>query len=495
MQPSQYQLDFYSEVETGQGNLFLDAKAGSGKTTTCIEALNRLPARRPGEYVQLQIRMLAFNKSIADELKRRVPSWVTCSTFHSLCFGALKQVIGHKVEVNANKVRLIAYRVVGDRNNPDTANIIRLVSLAKNLGIGVLIEASTMAFQTLIFEHDLQFDNETKAIQYAMDILRQSNFNHREIDYDDMIYLALLLNAPFVRLDYCFIDEAQDLNPTQIEVLKRCRGTQSRFFFVGDPHQAIYGFRGAGVDAVKQIVAAFACKTLPLSVCYRCGSEIIKRAQKHVPDIVAWEGTGTGKVEELHSYTPEIFVPGSAVLCRNVAPVVGLAYGLLKRDVPCAIIGRDIGKQLIDLITRMRATNLEHLQDQLRKWRETELIRVEKEHGSPESVTDKFDCVMAFIRGLDMDSQTISSLVAKIELMFVEQTDASRVSLCSIHKAKGLEWSRVFILDRELCPSKYARTEKALRQERNLEYVATTRAKQHLIFIWSDRWDEKQKGV
>jgi len=58
-----------------------------------------------------------------------------------------------------------------------------------------------------------------------------------------------------------------------------------------------------------------------------------------------------------------------------------------------------------------------------------------------------------------------------------------------VHKAKGLEWLRVFILDRDRMPSRWARRDWQVQQEENLIYVAYTRAKEELYFLPSDKID------
>lgn len=500
MQYSPYQLAFFDFVSNGSGNAFVRAVAGSGKTSTSVAAVSRLPARQPGDVIAQSIRFLAFNKAIADELQRRVPSHVTCSTFHSLGFAALKQVIGRDVKVEGRKVSKLVWNVVNDRDNPDTQNIIRLVSLAKNIGIGCLIDDTDENWHEIIRNYDLQLDEPNTAVRIARKCLSASNANRKEIDFDDMLYLAVLLNALFSPLDYVFVDEAQDTNFIQIEVLRRCAKPASeaspnptRYFFVGDPAQAIYGFRGAGRDAIETIIREFACVTLPLSVCYRCGKSIIKRAQSIVPDIQHWDDAPDGEVRTLERYTAAEFVPGSSILCRNVAPLVSFAYSLLKRDIPCVIVGRDVGKQLIDLIKKMRAVTLDDLSDKLRTWQNCEVVTCEKEGTSPDRIYDQFECMQCFINALDEDSRSVASLIAKIELMFTETTDASRVSLSSIHKSKGLEWGKVFLLDRSLCPSRFAKLPWQLVQERNLLYVATTRARLSLNYINSGCWEETKQ--
>jgi ATP-dependent exoDNAse (exonuclease V) beta subunit len=58
------------------------------------------------------------------------------------------------------------------------------------------------------------------------------------------------------------------------------------------------------------------------------------------------------------------------------------------------------------------------------------------------------------------------------------------VTLCSIHKSKGLEFEQVYLLGKsQFMPSKYAKQEWMLVQESNLEYVAVTRAKDKLVYV------------
>lgn len=195
-----------------------------------------------------------------------------------------------------------------------------------------------------------------------------------------------------------------------------------------------------------------------------------------------------GEVRELPSYTPALFVPPCIILCRNTAPLVGFAYALLQRDVPCTILGRDIGTQLTTLVKKMRAQTLAELREKLYAWRMREVERLNSEGRSPERVEDQFSCLIFFISGLDEDSRTIPDLIAKIELMFSEEAGPNKVTLSTIHKAKGLEYPTVFILDRHLCPSRYARLPWQKEQEKNLMFVAVTRSMDRLFFITSECW-------
>ena len=80
--PSKYQQAIYDFVEKGKGNLIVNAVAGSGKTTTIVNALKLIPETKT-------VCFLAFNKSIVSELKTRVSSKVNVQTLHSLGWSAM----------------------------------------------------------------------------------------------------------------------------------------------------------------------------------------------------------------------------------------------------------------------------------------------------------------------------------------------------------------------------------------------------------------------
>lgn len=191
-----------------------------------------------------------------------------------------------------------------------------------------------------------------------------------------------------------------------------------------------------------------------------------------------------GVVKRLGTYKATDFPARSAVLCRNTAPLIGLAYSLLKRDVPARILGRDIGASLSNVVKKMRAgESLPLLVEKLRLWKDSELTAALSKGRDPERIEDQHACLTMFISNLDQDSQTVSDLLAKIDLMFEDKELPGRITLCTIHRAKGLEWPTVFILDPSLMPSKFATRPWQLIQERNLHYVAVTRAQDSLIYI------------
>lgn len=202
-----------------------------------------------------------------------------------------------------------------------------------------------------------------------------------------------------------------------------------------------------------------------------------------------------GSVTTLSSYSPSDFPSTAAVLCRNVAPLVSFAFALLRRNVPCRVLGREIGAGLIKLIDSQKASDLDELEQKLTSSRQREL-RAADRHGNPAAVgniNDRYDCLAVFLDEARLCSGSIDSIKARIKSLFDDNADCV-LTLSTIHKAKGLEWPTVFILDRTLLPSRYATQPWQLRQERNLHYVAVTRAKLDLKYIMPNNWKNKTDG-
>lgn len=94
----------------------------------------------------------------------------------------------------------------------------------------------------------------------------------------------------------------------------------------------------------------------------------------------------------------------------------------------------------------------------------------------------KVNAIRAVIDTLPETGRTVPKLISTIDGLFSDQANGV-VTLCTIHKAKGLEFKTVYILEPALSPSKYARQEWMKRQEVNLQYVAATRAQERTIYV------------
>jgi superfamily I DNA/RNA helicase len=494
---SKYQADIFTEIESGHGSIIVEAVAGSGKSTTIKQCLLRIPEER---FVQV----FAFNTIIAKEMAEGVKELglqngrpfrnARVSTFHSVGFSALIKRLNRKPDVDGGKVRKILKDSLGDELYELYGDFCaRLVGLAKGQGFGALVAADIKDWMELISHHDLSLDSEIateeQAIAHARNTLHASNDLARNgiIDFDDMLYIPLLWKLKLWQNDWVFIDEAQDTNPVRRAIAKLALRPGGRLMAVGDRRQAIYGFTGASHDAMDLIKEEFACKELPLSVTYRCGRKIVELAKTLVPHLEAREGAHEGEVH--HLPLKEVISrlqPTDAIMCRNTAPLVELAFKLVGQGVGCKVLGKEIGAGLASMVKKQRAKGLQNLLDKLNNYREREVAKhtAAGEERKAEAINDRIDCVRIIAASLDEKSRTIPALLAKIEGLFSDDDNGRKVlTLATLHKLKGKEYDRVALYRGELCPSKWARQEWQLLQEHNLLYVGYTRARNELYFI------------
>lgn len=196
-----------------------------------------------------------------------------------------------------------------------------------------------------------------------------------------------------------------------------------------------------------------------------------------------------GSVTRLSFYEPSTFRPTDAILCRNFAPLVRLAFQLIRRGVPCRVLGTEFATQLETLIQSANASDIRSLQAWLAARRDRDIAEALKKQ-RPRSVQlaeEKYDCLIY----LASQEPTVPSLLYTLRKLFDDKVKGL-LTLSTIHKAKGLEWPRVFFLDVKLIPSRYATQPWEIAQETNLRYVGVTRAKLDLIYIESERWEGQE---
>jgi len=493
---SPFQAAIFDFITHGSGSAIVEAVAGSGKTTLMTHAVKLIPANQT-------VLMLAFNKVIADELSTRVGSRqnTDVKTFHSLGFSGYRATHGSKVKVDNNKM----YRLIDDLvNNSDLtpgekagiSYVSKIVNLGKSAGIGThLIQNTAENWWNLIEHHDVGGRDEgvnfEEIIPICQEILSRSNNMKFIINFDDMIYLPVQQGINFKKYDWVFVDEAQDTSQTQREILKSVMKSSSRLIAVGDRNQSLYGFRGADSLSIDGIQKDFSCATFPLSISYRCSKSVVMEAKAFVPQIESSETAKDGSVISLDKYSTDDFLPTDGIICRNSAPIVKMAYGLISRGVPVNVRGREIGKGLTSLIKTMKAKDIKNLDEKLSEWSDNQVIILSGKGGREaqiEGVLDKVDCIKIFISQAE-PKWTILDLIQRIENFFSDNPNGN-ITLSTVHGAKGLEFKRTYILDRDRFNPKWVRLDWQKEQERNVIYVAITRAIESLIYISSGSWKD-----
>jgi DNA helicase IV len=351
--------------------------------------------------------------------------------------------------------------------------------------------------------HDLSFisrecekyglDARKVGISIARELLRMSVASLDAIDFDDQLYLTYVLKLVPPTYDFIFVDEAQDLSAIQRALLQRSLSNSEtgRIVFVGDSKQSLYGFRGADSESIDKIVKEFRCTTFPLSISYRCPKSVVALAKKYVPYIESHEAAPDGIVGRLLNWNASTFNPTDYILCRYNAPLVKLVMRLISAGVPAVILGKSFGKNLISIVRKLdwRQKDMTFLRDQVAQWRKNECEKLLCRDPDADCgfIYDKEECIVNLIAM--WEATTVEEFIRLIDGMFSDKS--SLITLSSVHKVKGLESDRVFIIDTEpRTPKNRDLKPWMIQAERNIRYVAITRARKELYFLSPGGWGE-----
>lgn len=586
---SSYQKAILNYIQFEQGNLLVDAKAGSGKTSTLILIAENIIKQNK------KCLFLAFNKSIVDELQTKIKN-DNCQikTIHALGLGFIRSYLykkwgkDYKLDIINEKVRNLVKKYFEsicaqdfEQANLDMdeeglkdlyASIInelcQLVNFARFYNIDYHKEQAVIS---LMFKHsrelknydEIGMDNFPKIISSVIDEIKQ-NFENPEIingipnyyiDFTDMIYFPAYykMSVPFnikEYLDYILIDESQDLSNLQQYFLKLLDTGNTRYIFVGDEKQAIYGFAGADTKSIQTIKKNFKLEELPLNICYRCPKKVIQLAQTLVPSI-EWNkdrlDEGTVKFIGNDSYI-DMLKPGDVILGRKNRDLIKLYKHLvLDKKFPVKFKNKDLVNTLIKQLTSI-------MQEYIRRYNRCENVDVKlhkflKENDIPEKIknrtTEQQDFVNKAIKKFIDEEKCLNKQIVKsnhsvdylvkcmqefknkgeyqflsddelvefydIILSFIAEFKKTTPLIglktfidylnnflsgnlskdvpiiSTIHMMKGGEADNIFILDYPMFPYSFkGQNEDDHRQESNLQYVAITRAKKNLYLCLLD---------
>lgn len=540
-------------------HLIVEARAGTGKTTTLVEGVANMRGLRvdivpspqqKAVWEQLalskgakSICMTCFNKPIQEVLTKKLAErgldrmGCVAMTMHGLGYRAVTMAFGRQ-EPKDNVVARILEEMTGKTVfdlRRESATLVpgveRLVSLCKMNLVGrveageYLVDREEM--EKLASHYDLDLNGARDRIyEMVPQVLTKCLTPRGQITFDDMIWLPVIHNLPVTRHDLLLVDEAQDLNRCQQALAKKAG---KRLVLVGDPKQAIYGFAGADSKSMDRMyeelggvcprcskqreylgeegskfghnywscecgmgsISEKGCIKLPLTVTRRCGKAIVTEANRLVKDFEAHESNGEGLVNQA-SYSDKrpdhyskIVRDGDMVLCRVNAPLVSECFRFIRAGRKATIQGRDIGQGIINLIERQKAGSVVELVQKLETYFDAEERKEQAKKFPSEArmiaLGDRRDCIMCFCEG----QVHVSGVIQRINEIFTADTNVKGIKLSSIHKAKGLEADRVFLINTKEapCPHPMAKTAWQHEQELNLLYVAITRAKHELVYV------------
>uniref|UniRef100_A0ABI7YHA1 DNA 3'-5' helicase n=1 Tax=Felis catus TaxID=9685 RepID=A0ABI7YHA1_FELCA len=472
------------------------AFAGTGKTSTLVKYAEK--------WSESRFLYVTFNKSIAKQAELVFPSNVICKTFHSMAYGHVGRKYQLKKKLNLFKLtpfmvnsvlaegkggfiraKLVCKTLENFFASADEELTIDHVPIwCKNSqGQRVMVEQSEKLNGVL--EASRLWDNMRK--------LGECKEEAYQMTHDGYLKLWQLSKPLLASFDAIFVDEAQDCTPAIMNiVLSQPCGK----IFVGDPHQQIYTFRGA----VNALFTVPHTHVFYLTQSFRFGVEIAyvgatildvcKRVRKktlvggnHQSGI---RGDTKGQV---------------ALLSRTNANVFDEAVRVTEGEVPARIhlIGgiKSFGlDRIIDIWILLqpeeerKKQNLVIKDKFIRRW-----VHKEGFSGFKRYVTAAEDKELeAKIAVVEKYNIRIPELVERIEKCHIEDLDFAEYILGTVHKAKGLEFDTVHVLDdfvkvpcarHNLAQLPHFRVESFSEDEWNLLYVAVTRAKKRLIMTKS----------
>lgn len=437
------------------------AYAGTGKTSTLIAWAEAHPRTRA--------LYLAFNKSVQLEAQRRFPPSVTAKTGHALAFHAVGRRYREKLTTGLKPWELAQaglFPRVPRSHEAVWADVVLRTGQAFLASPDPDIGAEHIPLTAADWQGPFAWADPMRVVQDARLVwARMRDAADRTVGMLHDGYLKLFaLSRPRLPYDTILFDEAQDANPVTLRLV--LAQTAARQIFVGDPFQGIYAWRGA-VDAMRQIRPD---QDLRLTASFRFGPAIARLATR----LLRW----------FDAALPPL---------RGLAPDPGVVYAGAG-GVPVTVLARSNARLFAEAAARLERTpglrlawvggidgyRLDWLEDTVRLWQK-DPVRSPFLQLFPDfdALRDYADAVadvewQGRCRVVERWGSRLPGLIRRVRDASREP-DRAAVHLATIHKAKGLEWPHVVILD-DLAPLDDTLTP----EDQHLWYVAVTRATRQL---------------
>jgi hypothetical protein len=505
--PTPEQQSIIDHVATElSSHLMVSARAGAAKTSTIVMAAEHIPASRNPLAV-------AFNKRIADELTSRLPSHFTCKTLNALGHAAWTRARNGKPKLDTDKMYntaklVLAENMSGQSDEDLFTDVLNLSRKAKSIGLVPLgapfakegvVPDTDESWQDIAFALGLDASIDRVILSRKVLLASIASAFKNEIDFDDQIYMSVLFGGQYARFGDVFVDESQDLSTLNHMQLERIVG--KRLIAVGDPFQAIYAFRGADAQSMSTMKEKFSPMVeLNLTKSFRVPFNISRRQTDWVPDFDSMPFLGEGEVQywpkrslEQTYWSLDDIPQVGAILCRNNAPLMRMAFALIKARRPVKVLGRDIGASLASVLEKACGRSpktIEEVYPKLDAWKQKELAKANGSESKLDVIHDRFASLMVLIdASLLGDKPATNHLEVSrfIRDLFSDREGGPQLVLSSGHRAKGFEWEWVMHLDPFRVPSSFAQKQEAsgnpgpMVQEKNLRYVIETRSKDVLV--------------
>ncbi|SMG17596.1 Superfamily I DNA or RNA helicase [Marivirga sericea] len=493
-----------SSIIQSDGNIKINAVAGSGKTTTLISYAESRPKNS-------RILYLAFNKSVKLEATKKFKSInlrnVDVQTAHSLAFKHV--VIGNDLEINSNGYK-----------NHELADILGIKGSGEPLAEMIIANhiskftsyfcnSSVSKVEELNYEDTIADKKALGFVETNYSYIKKktreflAKMNSGEIAITHDFYLKTFqLQNPLLDYDYILFDEGQDASPAMLDVFLKQKATK---VIVGDTHQQIYSWRYAA-NSLEMVDF----KPFELSSSFRFNDKIAELAQAVVerknyvqPDLkFQLKGLGTPSKGEQ-----------KAVLARTNLGLLSKAIdyiserknleGIYFEGNINSYTYADDGTSLYDVL---------NLYNGKKKFIKDPLIKKMKELEDLEEYIDKTeDMQLGMMVELVREyGNEIPKFIKQLKEKHVENQDRDKANIIfsTVHRCKGMEYDSVQLVNDFLTEEKLKKIsqqkkipnliKQKLKEEINLLYVAITRTKNKLYIdeeLIPENWEENRQII
>lgn len=482
MQWSDYQHEIFRFTEETDDSFAVLARAGSGKTTTIKEVCNRIKRR--------SVLVCAFNVATREDLRHAITAHgVEVANMHSLGFSALKKLWG-PLEVDRNRQRTMIREIVPADVAGGRSDLAKLVSLCM-----ATLSDTEESIRRIMGTYSIQptlASLQDDYVRWAKMVLERSCERSAIVSHDDQVYIPAKLGLRAGKFDVVIVDEFQDLNFAQQTLAENSLRSSGRMIVVGDDRQTLYAFNGASPTAISGFLERRPMPIFSLPITYRCPREVVSLVNYIVPDLQAAPGAARGTVSML---TEEEFLqkvqPGDAVISRLNSGLMRYAMKLLADGRRIRFFGRDMADAVEGLFNRCatRSRSLPQVLDAIDAHVAVEVERLTTA-GNEEQAEELKGNAQAVHAIAGKAGNSVAEVRSKMRFLFATRVDDPEqaevddaILLMSVHRAKGLEFNRVFMLEYTFSIGND--------EGQNLYYVAATRAKRELYLVQFPREGDK----
>lgn len=459
--PARTGLDEHQKnaVENEHSQLLITAGPGSGKTTVLTKRIEYLITKGIAPENCLAV---TFTRRAAQEMRDRLSklvgekaNFINIHTFHSLCFSILKK--------------------------HSDADFVVMSEQEKALCKDETLLKNAISFDDLINLTVKLFEENSEILQLYQGIFK-----------------------------YVSVDEYQDIDENQYKLIRLLVSKTGNIFVIGDPNQAIYGFRGGNakffinfkedypdthiinlknnyrstnsiVDASNQMINCFNIEavmnkphekiTIHTAPTDRAEAEFIVSSIENLIGGHSFFSIDSARSDgEENNYSFSDF----AILYRTSSQLPPIIDALKRSGMPYVKLSNDVlceQKAVRELLNRLNCETPINQQ----------IIALS------EQFKDKIDdYVLKYFLNLSQSCRDTNEFIHQVSLLTEADTldkRADRITLMTLHSSKGLEFNCVFIagLENEIIPLYRAKEQNEIEEERRLLYVGMTRAKERLF--------------